>query len=76
MEIERLMERLDYEKSKALLDMEKEYQQRLLQSNEDYNNRIQAKYDEIDKIRKDYEEKIDTMQKAETTEQPNNKKGQ
>ena len=76
MEIERLTERLDYEKSKALLDMEKEYQQRLLQSNEDYNNRIQAKYDEIDKIRKDYEEKIDTMQKAETTEQPNNKKGQ
>ena len=59
-----------------MLDMEKEYQQRLLQSNEDYNNRIQAKYDEIDKIRKDYEEKIDTMQKAETTEQPNNKKGQ
>ena len=76
MEIERLTERLDYEKNKALLDMEKEYQQRLLQSNEDYNNRIQAKYDEIDKIRKDYEEKIDTMQKAETTEQPNNKKGQ
>ena len=35
--MERLTEKKDYEKDKSLLDLEKEYQQKLLKANEEYN---------------------------------------
>ena len=35
--IERLTEKKDYEKDKSLLDLEREYQQKLLTANEEYN---------------------------------------
>jgi hypothetical protein len=57
-ELERLTEKLSYEKDKGLLDLEREYQQKLLQSNEEYNNRIKEMYDEINSTRKEYEERI------------------
>jgi DNA repair exonuclease SbcCD ATPase subunit len=57
-ELERLVEKKDYEKDKALLEIERQYQQKLLQSNEEYNNRIKEMYEEINSIRREYEQRI------------------
>ena len=61
-ELERLVEKTDYEKDKALLGIEKEYQQKLLQANEDYNNKIKEMYENLDSIRKEYERKIEKLE--------------
>lgn len=63
-ELERFTERMDYEKSKALLELEREYQQKLLQTNEEYNIRIKEMYAEINQTRKEYEDKIEQMKQA------------
>lgn len=56
--MERLTEKKDYGKDKSLLDLEKEYQQKLLTANEEYNVRIKEMYEEINKVRTEYEGKI------------------
>jgi hypothetical protein len=60
-ELERLDEKKDYEKGKALLECERGYQERLLTASNEYNERIRALYDEISSIRKEYEEKLDAV---------------
>lgn len=77
MELERLTEKKDYEKDKALLENERGYQQKLLQANEEYNNRIKQLYDEINSVRKEYEDKIEKLQQAKpaATKQPTRNKG-
>lgn len=64
-EVNRLTEKLDYEKNKALLELEKEYQHKLLQANESYTTKVQKLYDEMNEMRKQHEEKI-----AQLTEHP------
>jgi len=64
-EVNRLTEKLDYEKNKALLELEKEYQQKLLQANESYTTKVQELYTEMNELRKEHEEKM-----AQRKEQP------
>lgn len=65
-ELERLTEKKDYEKDKALLEVEREYQQKLLQSNEEYTDKIQKLYAEINIIRSEYEQKIEQLKQDKT----------
>jgi DNA repair exonuclease SbcCD ATPase subunit len=58
-EIERVNERKDFEREKALLEIEREYQQKLLKSNEEYTNRIKLMYEEMNNIRREYEQKLE-----------------
>lgn len=60
-EIERLTEKKNYERDKALLGIEREYQQKLLQSNEEYIARIKDLYEEINALRKEYEGEIEQL---------------
>lgn len=62
-ELERLTERKDYEREKSILEIEREYQQKLLHSNEEYNSRIKGLYDEINILRHEYEEKLEQLRK-------------
>jgi chromosome segregation ATPase len=55
-EVERLTERKDYEKDKALLECERNYQERLLTANNEYSERIRDLYNEISNVRKEYED--------------------
>lgn len=57
-EIERLTEKLNYEKEKAVLAVERKYQQKLLQANESYTDKVQQLYDEMNELRKKHEEEI------------------
>lgn len=70
-ELERLTEKKDFEREKALLEIEREYQQKLLQSNEGYNIRIKEMYEEINSIRKEYEDKIEKLQQVKNKQNPN-----
>ena len=72
-ELERINEKRDYEKDKALLEMEKEYQQKLLQSNEGYNNKVKQMYDEINHIRKEYEIRTEQLTQEKPTKQQSKK---
>lgn len=63
-EVERLTERKDYEKDKALLECERNYQERLLTANNEYNERIRDLYNEVSNVRKEYEERLESL-KAE-----------
>lgn len=65
-EVERLTEKKDYEKDKALLDLEREYQQKLLSANEEYTVKIQKMYEEINKVRTEYEQKIEQLKQDKT----------
>lgn len=67
-EVERLTEKLDYEKEKAVLSIEREYQQKLLQANESYTEKIQQLYNEMEQQRKDYEQKIELLQQTKREE--------
>lgn len=58
------LEKKDYEKEKALLETEREFQQRLLQVNDEHNAKIQSLYNEIDRLRKEYDQKIEKLQQA------------
>lgn len=76
-DVERLTEKKDYEKDKALLDLEREYQQKLLQSNEEYTNQIKELYKEMDNlrkenenVRKEYERKLEQLQQTQAKQAP------
>lgn len=75
-ELERTIEKKDYEKDKALLEVEREYQQKLLQANTEYNEKIteynekiKSLYDEMTSIRKEYESKLEQLQLQKTDKQ-------
>jgi len=73
-ELNRLTERMDYEKNKALLEIEREYQQKLLKSSEEYNARMKEMYEEIHSIRKEYEDKLKRASPKQPPN-PNNRRG-
>ena len=52
-------------KDKALLDLEREYQQKILKANEEYSSKIQQVYGEMNDIRKEYDLKIEQMKQAD-----------
>jgi len=63
-ELERVNEKKEFEKEKALLSIERDYQQKLLQANEEYTEKIKQMYDEINTIRKEYEQKNEQSKKG------------
>jgi FtsZ-binding cell division protein ZapB len=66
-ELERTNEKKDFEREKAVLEIEREYQQKLLQSNEEYNNRIKIMYEEMNSIRREYEQKLEQLKQKDDT---------
>ncbi|WP_338754954.1 hypothetical protein [Bacillus sp. FJAT-52991] len=50
-EVERLGEKKEFEKERALLEVEKEYQSKLIQVNEAHNEKLQELYAEISGVR-------------------------
>jgi chromosome segregation ATPase len=67
-ELERMSERKDTEKERAVIEIERDYQARLLAANEDYNSKLRESYAEITALRNQYEERIEKLQqpKAQT----------
>lgn len=72
-ELEHTTEKKDFEKDRALLELEREYQNKLAVAHEDHNEKIKQLYDELAAIRKDYEAKIEGL-KEENKKDVNNKK--
>lgn len=73
--VERLAEKKDYEKERALLECERSYQDKLLKANEEYNAKIKELYDEISNIRKEYEGRIAELQaQLKSVQEPGKKK--
>lgn len=71
MELERLTEKMDYEKSKAVIETERNYQEKLLNANNEYNEKMKELYSEISLLRREYEEKIKNLE-LELKERKNN----
>ena len=63
LEIGRLEEKKAYEKDREMLNLEKEQQQQLAAIQKEHNGELKAFYDEKDRIRKEYEAKIEMLQK-------------
>ena len=72
-ELERITEKKDFEKDRALLELEKEYQNKLATTHEEHNEKIKQLYDEMAAIRKEYEAKIEEL-KEQNKKDVNNKK--
>ncbi|MFE8698412.1 hypothetical protein ACFYKT_19070 [Cytobacillus sp. FJAT-53684] len=60
--LERLTEKKEYEKDKALLECERNYQEKWLKANDEYNEKIKELYNEISVVRKEYEEKVKNLE--------------
>lgn len=60
--MERLNERKEYEKDKAVLESERSYQERLLKANDEYNGKIKELYDELSNVRRVYEDKVKELE--------------
>ncbi|WP_306010512.1 hypothetical protein [Bacillus sp. MMSF_3328] len=70
--LERLEERKETEKDRAIIEIERDYQARLLAANEDYNGKLRESYAEITALRNQYEERIEKLQQPKA--QPKDKK--
>lgn len=60
-ELERLKEKKDFERERALLETERSFQNKLLKANEEYNKSVKELYDELTNIRKEHEIKVKDM---------------
>jgi len=72
-ELERTAEKKDFEKDRALLELEKDYQNKLTTTHEEHNEKVKQLYDEMAAIRKDYEAKIEEL-KDQNKKDVNNRK--
>jgi chromosome segregation ATPase len=57
-ELERVVERKDVEREKALLEIEREYQHKLTQANSEYTNTLKELYEQLNNMRNDHEAQI------------------
>lgn len=62
LEMERLEEKNAYEKDRALLNQEKDLLQQLTAVQKEHKEELKAVYDEKDRIRKEYEAKLEKLQ--------------
>ena len=62
LEMERLEEKKAYEKDRELLNQEKDLLQQLAAVQKEHNEELKAVYDEKDRIRKEYEAKLEKLQ--------------
>lgn len=78
-ELERLTEKMDYEKAKSLLELEREYQQKSVAANDEHTVQIKNLYEELnvarkeqEDMRKEYERKMEQLQQP-PKKQPNDR---
>ena len=69
-ELERVIEKAELDKEMALFEVKNEYRDKIIEINEVHNAKIQGLYDNIENLRKEYESKIEHLQKQ--LEKPNN----
>lgn len=72
--LERLEERKDVEQEKALLQAERASQKALSEANNEYTNKIQSLYENMDKQREQYEQKIAELERQLNSERTKNNK--
>jgi hypothetical protein len=77
-ELERINEKKDFEREKALLEVEREWQQKLTQANTEYSNTLKGLYEQMNEIRQSHEKEITLIrkeheQKSKQTKQKENK---
>lgn len=80
-ELERLTEKMDYEKAKALLELEREYQQKSVAANDEHTAQIKKLYEELnvarkeqEDMRKEYERKMEELKQE--SQKPDSKKSE
>jgi DNA repair exonuclease SbcCD ATPase subunit len=62
-ELERIQEKKDFEREKALLEVEREWQQKLTLANTEYSNTLKGLYEQINTIRQKHEKEITSIRK-------------
>jgi chromosome segregation ATPase len=62
-ELERINEKKDFEREKALLEVEREWQQKLTQANTEYSNTLKGLYEQMNEIRQSHEKEITSIRK-------------
>ncbi|HCX52106.1 MAG TPA: hypothetical protein DG757_24515 [Bacillus sp. (in: Bacteria)] len=62
-ELEIMQERKDLEREKALVEVEREYQAKLQAQNDKYNDKVAEMHAENERIRENYEAKLDAIEK-------------
>lgn len=62
-ELEIMQERKDLEREKALVEVEREYQAKLQTQNEKYNDKVAEMHTENERIRTNYEAKLEAIEK-------------
>jgi hypothetical protein len=62
-ELERINEKKDFEREKALLEVEREWQQKLTQANTEYSNTLKGLYEQMNEIRQSHEKEIASIRK-------------
>lgn len=72
--LERLEERKDVEQEKALLQAERASQKALSEANNEYTNKIQSLYENMNKQREQYEQKIAELERQLNSERTKNNK--
>lgn len=68
LELDRLIDKKDLEKEKAIIDVERNFQDKLLKANEGYSEKINALYKEVSTVRKEYEGKIQALENKHKAE--------
>lgn len=72
--VQRLQERLEVEHTKALLETERSHQKALTDANNTYTEKLKGLYDDMDKHRHSYEQKIAELERQLNTERTKNTK--
>jgi chromosome segregation ATPase len=62
-ELERINEKKDFERERALLEVEREWQQKLTQANTEYSNTLKGLYEQMNDIRQSHEKEIASIRK-------------
>jgi chromosome segregation ATPase len=62
-ELERVAERKDVEREKALLEIERDHQHKLTEVNKEYTNTLKGLYEQLNDMRKTHEVQMDSMRK-------------
>lgn len=72
--LQRLQERLEVEHTKSLLEAERSHQKALTDANNAYTEKLKGLYDDMDKQRHAYEQKIEELQRQVNAERTKNNK--
>jgi chromosome segregation ATPase len=62
-ELERINEKKDFERERALLEVEREWQQKLTQANTEYSSTLKGLYEQMNDIRQSHEKEVASIRK-------------